>query len=108
MTRCYQSTLSSELVQRNLLSGSTKSFVSFNAECYIFTPIISSVQAGYARDVIVDRIKLPNSEELKTDIENWLSKEPNNHDYLGCIQFQVDYIKDLLSKILKLIYFQLT
>lgn len=35
----------------------------------------------------------------KNDMKNWLSNEPHNHDYLGCTQFQVDFINNLLFKI---------
>lgn len=59
---------------------------------------IFDAQGWYARDVILGRIKLPDAEERKTDMDEWLLKESKIQDDFDFIQFQMDYIVELLSK----------
>lgn len=56
------------------------------------------VQAWYVRDVILGRLKLPDSlTEMKEDSAEWSRREgelKNDHDF---IWFQGDYVKDLMK-----------
>ncbi len=58
---------------------------------------IFDAQGWYARDVILGRIKLPDAEERKTDMDTWLSRESEIKDDVEFLKFQADYIVDLLS-----------
>ncbi len=63
---------------------------------FAFTTLFDG-QGWYARDVILGRIKLPDVDERKMDINKWLSKESNVGNLSEFVQFQMDYILDLLS-----------
>ena len=52
-------------------------------------------QAWYARDVIMDKIKIPDEDEVEKDISNWVSKEEKLEDPIQMIDFQTEYTKDL-------------
>ena len=54
-------------------------------------------QAWYARDVIMDKIKLPSDSEIDQDINEWVAKEEKLQDPLQMIDFQTEYTKDLYS-----------
>ena len=54
-------------------------------------------QAWYLRDVILGRISLPDAEYRQTDMSLWQSREEQLDGPFDCFDFQVDYIKDLLS-----------
>ena len=54
-------------------------------------------QAWYARDVILGRIKLPGFEEQAKDINAWVQKEEQIADAFEAIDFQTEYVRDLLG-----------
>lgn len=53
-------------------------------------------QAWYARDVILDRIKLPDAKAIAADIEKWRAQESALSDALDEVDFQAAYVRDLL------------
>jgi len=63
-----------------------------------FTSTLIDAQCWYARDVILGRIKLPDLEDRQRDIDDYILKESKLSEALEFIQFQADYIKDILSK----------
>lgn len=55
-------------------------------------------QAWYARDVMMDRISLPNTEEMLADIDQWRAAEDAIADDYGAIEFQGAYTSHLIEK----------
>ena len=54
-------------------------------------------QAWYARDVLLGRIDLPPTPEMQNDMQSWLAREEALVDAFAAIDFQTDYVRDLLS-----------
>ncbi len=54
-------------------------------------------QAWYARDVILDRIKLPDRAAMKSDSEAWVKREEACKTEEEKIDFQTEYVRDLLQ-----------
>jgi trimethylamine monooxygenase len=54
-------------------------------------------QAWYARDVILGKIALPSLEEMNRDIDGWVTREEALEDPFQAIDFQTDYVRDLLA-----------
>ena len=54
-------------------------------------------QAWFARDIIMDKIKMPNDSEITKDINEWVEKEQKLEDPIQMIDFQTEYTKDLYS-----------
>lgn len=54
-------------------------------------------QAWYARDVLLGRILLPSPVEMQRDMDAWLAREEALGDAFAGIDFQTDYVRDLLS-----------
>jgi len=52
-------------------------------------------QAWFARDVIMDKIKMPSDEYITKDINKWVSEEEALEDPIQMIDFQTEYTKDL-------------
>ena len=52
-------------------------------------------QAWFARDVIMEKIKIPSDTEVQKDISNWVAKEEKLEDPIQMIDFQTEYTKDL-------------
>lgn len=55
------------------------------------------VQAWFARDVILGKIELPLKEERDKDIAHWLEKQDAIEDAFDDVDFQTEYIKDLIQ-----------
>ncbi|MGE0217050.1 NAD(P)-binding domain-containing protein [Mycolicibacterium sp.] len=53
-------------------------------------------QAFYARDVILGRVQLPDTEIMAADIDRWLTKLAGVSGCMAQIDFQTDYVRDLL------------
>ncbi|MCJ8145292.1 NAD(P)/FAD-dependent oxidoreductase [Ancylobacter sp. A5.8] len=53
-------------------------------------------QAWYVRDIILGRIVPPSSEEIAADIAKWLEKEGAIETAFDAIDFQTDYMKDII------------
>lgn len=54
-------------------------------------------QAFYARDVILGRAQLPDAETMAADIDHWLTKLEGVSGCMEQIDFQTDYVRDLLA-----------
>src|SRR5690606_38777470 len=54
-------------------------------------------QAWFARDYMLGRIELPSKEEQRKDIEHWMNYESRTETGFDHVDFQTDYIKDLIS-----------
>ena len=54
-------------------------------------------QAWFARDVIMNKIKLPSDEEIEKDINKWVFEEEALKDPIQMIDFQTEYTKDLYA-----------
>ena len=52
-------------------------------------------QAWYARDVIMEKIKLPSDAEIEADIKKWVAEEESLEDPIQMIDFQTEYTKEL-------------
>ena len=55
-------------------------------------------QAWYARDVILGRIELPSAEGQREHMNGWLKRFKSLEDENGQIDFQCDYVKDLIEQ----------
>ncbi len=67
------------------------------AQDQYYTFNMFDAQAWYARDVMLGRIKLPGREEMLVDSEKWVAKEEACEDAEQEIDFQTDYMRDLLA-----------
>jgi len=71
--------------------------------CYIgmqdqyYTFSMFDAQAWWVRDYLVGKIELPKKDERTVDIENWYNKGQNLHNCTEDIDFQTDYMKDILK-----------
>ncbi|GAB0117864.1 NAD(P)-binding domain-containing protein [Acidisoma sp. 7E03] len=54
-------------------------------------------QAWLARDVIMGRITLPDAPAIAADIQAWRAREETVADPFEAIDFQTEYVRDLLS-----------
>lgn len=54
-------------------------------------------QAWYARDVVLGRIALPSQAEQQADMKAWTEREEAIPDAFGSIDFQTEYIRDLMA-----------
>jgi trimethylamine monooxygenase len=54
-------------------------------------------QAWFARDVIMNKIKIPNDTEIENDINKWVSMEEKLENPDQMIDFQTEYTKELHS-----------
>ena len=54
-------------------------------------------QAWVARDYMIGRIKLPGKAERRLDIDKWLDRNDKLETGFDDVDFQSDYIKDLLT-----------
>jgi trimethylamine monooxygenase len=64
-----------------------------------YTFSMFDAQAWYARDVILGRLPLPSREEMAKDIAPWVAREENLKSPTEQIDFQTDYMKDLLKDV---------
>ena len=55
-------------------------------------------QAWYARDFILGKIKMPSALEMKSEFEKWRTREVALTGDEDKIQFQADYVADLLKE----------
>tara|TARA_B100001123_G_C14927361_1_gene874259 strand:- start:166 stop:804 length:639 start_codon:yes stop_codon:yes gene_type:complete len=64
-----------------------------------YTFSMFDAQAWYARDVVMDRIKLPSYSEMQSDIDKWQQREESLTNPSEDIDFQTDYCKDLSTRV---------
>ena len=55
-------------------------------------------QSWFARDIIMNKIKMPSDEMINEDIDKWVSQEEALEDPIQMIDFQTEYTKDLYSR----------
>ncbi len=63
-----------------------------------FTFNMFDAQAWYVRDVILDRIELPDHDARERDIDAWREREENLQNAVEEIDFQAAYIRDLVDR----------
>jgi trimethylamine monooxygenase len=62
-----------------------------------FTFNMFDAQAWYARDVVLGRIALPAAADMAKDVAEWRAREETVKNAFGGIDFQADYMVDLLA-----------
>ncbi|WP_166259513.1 flavin-containing monooxygenase [Marinobacter salicampi] len=70
-------------------------FLGMQDQYYTFN--MFDAQAWYARDVILDRITLPDESAMAADRVDWVSQEQGVDNPFQAIDFQAAYIRDLLQ-----------
>mmetsp|Transcript_32943 Transcript_32943/g.95076 ORF Transcript_32943/g.95076 Transcript_32943/m.95076 type:complete len:389 (-) Transcript_32943:624-1790(-) len=70
------------------------------AQDQAFSLPMIDVQAHYARDIVVGRIKVPSAAEQEKDIQTWLQKKATEiKDANSFMSFQFAYVADLVSSL---------
>ena len=72
-------------------------YLGMQDQYYTFT--MFDAQAWYVRDIIMGRIAVPSAEEMARDINAWLAREGKLEDPFQEIDFQADYMRDLLKDV---------
>ena len=67
------------------------------AQDQYYTFNMFDAQAWYARDVVLGRIALPDAAAMGTDSAAWLGREEALENPFQAIDFQTDYVRDLLQ-----------
>ena len=70
-------------------------YIGMQDQYYTFN--MFDAQAWYARDVILGRLALPSPDEQAADMSSWLAREESLRDPFEAIDFQTDYVRDLLA-----------
>ena len=70
-------------------------YIGMQDQFYTFN--MFDAQAWYARDVVLGRIPLPSAETQAADIAAWRAREEALEDPSQQIDFQTDYVRDLLA-----------
>lgn len=70
-------------------------YIGMQDQYYTFN--MFDAQAWYARDVILGRMTLPEPGERQADIDNWVALEEKLEDPYQAIDFQTEYVRDLLA-----------
>ncbi|MCE6078460.1 SidA/IucD/PvdA family monooxygenase [Agrobacterium vitis] len=70
-------------------------YIGMQDQYYTFN--MFDAQAWFARDVIIGRIALPDAEARDADIKAWRAREEALTNPFEAIDFQTDYVRDLLS-----------
>jgi trimethylamine monooxygenase len=70
-------------------------YIGMQDQFYTFN--MFDAQAWYARDVVLGRIKLPSTADMLDDIHKWTVMEEALPDAEGMIDFQTEYVRDLLA-----------
>ncbi|QIB51782.1 NAD(P)/FAD-dependent oxidoreductase [Pseudomonas sp. OIL-1] len=70
-------------------------FLGMQDQYYTFN--MFDAQAWYARDLMLGRIKLPAAAAMQADCSEWVSREEQVANPFEAIDFQADYILDLLE-----------
>ncbi len=68
-------------------------FVGMQDQYYTFN--MFDVQAWWARDVILGRIRIPGAKAMAKDIAKWISQEEALENPFQAIDYQTRYVKDL-------------
>ncbi|MBX9684069.1 MAG: NAD(P)/FAD-dependent oxidoreductase [Hyphomicrobium sp.] len=70
-------------------------YIGMQDQYYTFN--MFDAQAWYARDVVLGRIALPSLDQQADDMVKWISKEENLADAFEAIDFQTEYVRDLIA-----------
>ncbi|WP_041537230.1 NAD(P)-binding domain-containing protein [Pseudopedobacter saltans] len=70
-------------------------FLGMQDQYYTFN--MFDTQAWFARDYMLGRVALPNGQERRKDIDKWMDYEKRSLTGEEHVDFQTDYIKDLIS-----------
>lgn len=70
-------------------------YIGMQDQYYTFN--MFDAQAWYARDVVLGRITLPSLDQQAEDMVKWISKKENLADAFEAIDFQTEYVRDLLA-----------
>lgn len=70
-------------------------FLGMQDQYYTFN--MFDAQAWYARDVILDRITLPDESAMAADSADWINQEQGVENPFQAIDFQAAYIRDLVQ-----------
>ncbi len=70
-------------------------YIGMQDQYYTFN--MFDAQAWYARDFVLDRIKLPSISEQAADMTKWVGLEENLANPFEAIDFQTEYVRDLLG-----------
>lgn len=68
-------------------------YIGMQDQYYTFS--MFDVQAWYARDVVLGRVKLPSNQDVAKDIAAWVAREESLADPIEDIDFQADYMEEL-------------
>ncbi len=71
-------------------------YLGMQDQYYTFT--MFDAQAWFARDAILGRITLPPATEREAETRNWVAREEALTNSPDAIDFQTDYVRDLLSR----------
>jgi trimethylamine monooxygenase len=71
-------------------------YIGMQDQYYTFN--MFDAQAWYARDVILGRIALPDKAAMQKDSEKWVAMEEACKNAFDQIDFQTEYVRDLLDK----------
>lgn len=72
-------------------------YIGMQDQYYTFT--MFDAQAWYARDYVLGRITLPGRADMAADIDKWRTRLDGLADALEEIDFQADYMADLLADV---------
>ncbi|CAF4820177.1 unnamed protein product [Rotaria sp. Silwood1] len=66
---------------------------------YIYSFPMFDMQTSLVRDVFLDHVKLPNKDQMHTDVNEWKAREKSmlSTDILGLIDCETDYMRGLLA-----------
>lgn len=70
-------------------------YLGMQDQFYTFT--MFDAQAFVARDVVLGRVPLPGADAMAADVDAWLARYATVEDVPGQIDFQTDYVRDLMS-----------
>ncbi len=70
-------------------------YIGMQDQYYTFN--MFDAQAWYARDVVLGRIQLPPFDQMAADINKWVALEEKLADPFEAIDFQTEYVRDLLA-----------
>ncbi len=87
-----QPAISAEHLQGHLLVGAIPKLMYIGMQDQFYTFNMFDLQAWYARDVVLGRIKLPRYDEMAADIQKWIKLEEALEDPSQAIDFQTEYV----------------
>lgn len=82
---------------KGVLFEANPKLIYLGAQDQFYTFNMFDAQAWYARDVILGRIPLPDYAAMHADSEGWVRREEALEDASQMIDFQTDYVRELLG-----------